>query len=60
MSEGCEAFEEAVRHMREAQKRYFKSRAPVDLDIARRAERLVDQRLAERGTATPPPQGDLF
>ncbi|GAC1375734.1 MAG: hypothetical protein NVS3B10_29260 [Polyangiales bacterium] len=49
--------EQAVRAMREAQKRYFKSRDLADLTASKRLEKAVDDLL---DPPKPPPQGKLF
>ena len=54
MIEAEPSFEALVKSMRDAQKRYFRTRSNTDLDKARALERAVDRKLEEMQT------GDLF
>lgn len=47
-------FKKLVNDMREAQKRYFKSRMWKDLDNAKKAEKAVDDFLAKYNNPEPP------
>jgi len=54
MIEAEPSFAALVKSMRDAQKRYFRTRSTADLDKARALERAVDRKLEDMQT------GDLF
>ena len=53
-------FYATVVKMREAQKKYFKSRSSFDLEAAKRYEKLVDAEIKRLEELTEPKQPTLF
>jgi hypothetical protein len=57
-----ERFWNMVEQLRDAQKRYFRTRKPLDLVMAKSWEKYVDEALREHGPPEPPEavQNELF